>query len=142
MEVEKPPAAAELVGEATEVTTEVTIEVTPEVVTEVVTKVTTEVTPEVVTEVAVEVLKKEECVAETLVTAVTAAVGSFDEKSEAEEKEPEDTGKIEEEDGEVEKERIWREGGEEEEKGRAKMSTGPCEVRTCLDVGALLGGGR
>lgn len=136
MEEEKPPAAAELGGEATEVVTEVTTEVTPEVMTEV--------TTEVVTEVMTEVLKKEECVAETL-TVVTATVGSFDEKSQMEEKEPEDTGKIEEEDeAEVEKERIWREGEEEEEKGRAKNLTGlwESEVRTCVDGGALLGGGR
>lgn len=96
MEVEKPPAAAEMVGEVTEVTTEV--------------------------------LKKEESAAEPVVTTVTAdAVGSFDETSETEDKEPEDTGKIEEE----EKERICSNGGEEEEQGRGKKSLGS-EVRTCL----------
>lgn len=98
MEVEKPPAAAEVVGEETEVRTEEESVV--------------------------------ETVVETVVRTATSAVSSSDEKSETEEKEPEDTGKIEEQDeGEVEKERTWTTGGEEEEEGRATKPTGPWESK-------------
>lgn len=88
-----------------------------------------------VIEVTTKVIKKEESVGETVVTTVTStAVDSFEEKTNTEEKEPEDTHKIleEQDEEELEKERMEMEGGEEEKERRAKKLTGPweLEVRT------------
>lgn len=86
-----------------------------------------------VIEVTTKVIKKEESLGEAVVTTVTTTVNSFDEKTNTEEKEPEDTDKIlEEQNEELEKEIMEMEGGEEEEEGRAKKLTGPweLEVRT------------
>lgn len=84
-----------------------------------------------VIEVTTKVIKKEESLGEAVVTTVKTTVNSFDEKTNTEEKEPEDTDKILEEQNEkeLEMEIMEMEGGEE---GRAKKLTGPweLEVRT------------
>lgn len=94
MEVEKSPAA-------------------PQVVSEVVEEAATKV-----------VQKEESVVETVVTAVTATAVDASDEKADVEEKAPEVTDKMKEEGGELEKEIVEMEGEEEEEEGRAKQLTG------------------